>query len=941
MSRGSPLLRRAPGRLLHSGSIAGMILISVALLAGLVSAGPLFGSATNAAGLAQRLSIIPETTAPSKRPVVQVTMVNGPSKAVEPQVKALVDGIPYLGDPATTVVADAWELDSYDHPTPYLMAGNLRLPGVLYYRTGAVEALEIASGKRGAPGIWLPAGPAKDLGLRPGSKFALGKTYRYNIPGCGAPFNEITGDVPDDTATTVTVAGTYKTAEDGRLPLGSYFSRISSTLPSDPGHCSTPASMLIGDQASVDAAIQAVEEIPVWTYLAGLTPAGRTPAHLAAAAAGAARLRLQAAQPGTPIAKVMTTVGTDRSSGAPNFKIDSGLANIHQQAVADAEEASRQGRGIAYAGGILGLAAVVVALRALAQRRRREAELLLGLGTPTRVVIGAGTIELLLPVIVGAAAGWAAAVVIFGEFGPHPQYDSPAVRSAGLSAVLVALVALLANALVGLSQARQISRSLEGRGESRFGSQWLPLLTGATVLAVIATLARERDQSHQDPMAALLPILVLACGCSLIARGATAVGAAIQQRRVKASGHTASADRLVLRGLRRTGVAVTDLVIVLSIGVGVLAYGLLSAAAVGESVTDKAAVLAGAQSTAHIRHSWLLGGGDGPSPKLPAQTTVVWRGNGLLTPDNEYYDLLVVDPTTFAAAAEWGSGPELAQARAALADLGNPKVIERAKPYESTPIPALLVGASNRKAGETAKLRVTFKEEPIEIRRRLSVFPGAVKPTLVLDSRSYFPRLDQSDDPSHEMARGFDFQGDFLTWIWTRTSMPDLLTLMSDHGLPTQETLTLEQARATPVLASARWAAAYQVILGLAAAALAGLAVVVAVDRRVARAAPVDLMLRRFGIRPARLLALRTTELAVTGLAALAVLIGPLALMVVLLPRLIEPDPGLPPSMPIQVTAPPLLLAALAAVIVTVLAALVAARRSATLKPGEVLRDDT
>ena len=63
--------------------------------------------------------------------------------------------------------------------------------------------------------------------------------------------------------------------------------------------------------------------------------------------------------------------------------------------------------------------------------------------------------------------------------------------------------------------------------------------------------------------------------------------------------------------------------------------------------------------------------------------------------------------------------------------------------------------------------------------------------------------------------------------------------------------------------------------------------------------------------------------------------------MVALLPRLIEPDPALPPTMPVQVTAGPLLLSALTAVVVTVLAAFVAARRSATLKPGEVLRDDT
>lgn len=55
MPRGWPLLRRAPSRMLHNGPIGAMILTSVALLAGLVAAGPLFGWATGAGGLARRL----------------------------------------------------------------------------------------------------------------------------------------------------------------------------------------------------------------------------------------------------------------------------------------------------------------------------------------------------------------------------------------------------------------------------------------------------------------------------------------------------------------------------------------------------------------------------------------------------------------------------------------------------------------------------------------------------------------------------------------------------------------------------------------------------------------------------------------------------------------------------------------------------------------------
>jgi hypothetical protein len=177
--------------------------------------------------------------------------------------------------------------------------------------------------------------------------------------------------------------------------------------------------------------------------------------------------------------------------------------------------------------------------------------------------------------------------------------------------------------------------------------------------------------------------------------------------------------------------------------------------------------------------------------------------------------------------------------------------------------------------------------------------------------------------------------------VWTRRSPAALQTELNDRVITPFQSMSLRQARATPVLTSGEWAAAYQAVLGFAAAALAGLALVVAVDRRVARAASVDLVLKRFGVRPSRLLRLRAVELLLTCLAALAVVAAPLALMVALLPRLIEPDPDLPPGMLVHVAPLPIVLSAAAAVALTAVAIAAAARRSATLRPGEVLRDDT
>jgi hypothetical protein len=392
-------------------------------------------------------------------------------------------------------------------------------------------------------------------------------------------------------------------------------------------------------------------------------------------------------------------------------------------------------------------------------------------------------------------------------------------------------------------------------------------------------------------------------------------------------------DRLILRGLRRTGVAVTDLVVVLGIGIGVLGYGLVSSSLVHQAVAAKAAVLAGADSRAQIVSSGALKAGSGPNLRLPPGESVLWRAPGALNPDTQDLDVLVVNPQNFGSAALFGPGRELAAARAALGVFSAPLAA-------GAPVPALLVGPSLRPVGSTAQLVVGTATTAVAVRGHLTAFPGATRPTLVLDARTYFARLPAIDDPTHRVIATFDSPTDYTTWVWSTASLPALRRSLDAKNVAVSATGSLAQARATPVLTSSGWASAYQVTLGVAAALLAGLAIVVAVDRRVARAAPADLVMRRFGVGASRLLRLRTRELAVTGLGALAALALPLLGMVLLVPRLLEPDPDLQPLLTVHWTPVALLLTVLAALAVTALAALAAARRSASIDAGEVLRDD-
>ncbi|GAB6903338.1 hypothetical protein [Kineosporia succinea] len=932
MRVGWPLLRRAPGRLLRSGSLALMLTISVALLAGLVAAGPLFGRATANGSLERKLATVPHNTQANQQAALTLILPGRLWDDTRVAVTKMLDDVPWLDPVVTSVWSGSWENDIYQ-PMPFLGVGDRRKVAVLYHRTGAVEALDVVRGRRGAKGLWLPDGLATELGLEPGDSFRAGKTLddgptlaSCNGPGSGGGSLGLEPGTPTTVASTVTLAGTYRTAPDGRVPTGRYFSALAARLPGDPSRCPLTALLMIGDEETVQGALKAADEIPDWTYSADLSQDGRSLDRLEQAATRAQELRLGPGDLTSDLWKAVAGQGVEP-------RVESGLPALYAEAEADARTAAQQGRGIALAGAALGLAAVVIALRALAQRRRRENELLVGLGTPLRAVVATSALELLLPAVIGALAGAFAAYLAFAFLGPQSRLGADAIVTTLGAAALVALVTLAGNAVVTVLQARSIGRRLAGREPLRSpggaGGFWLPLLLGAAVLAVGSVLARDGRASYTDPLSAVLPILVLAGGSLLLVRLA-AFGTRLRRRPTGTGG--AGVDRLVLRGLRDTGVAVTDLVVVLAIGVGVLAYGLVSADVVHASVHDKTAVLAGATSAAHVPNSPDLGGGEGPAPGLGDGLAVVWRARAQLQPDYTDVDILVVNPETLPAVALWGVGPELAQARQALRKFDEPV---------RGVLPALLVGIPGREPGRGGTVSVGAQELQLIAKADLTAFPGATRPTVVLDARSLFTRLDilgKRQNPS--IAGNIGGQGTYATWLWSSRPAAALETYLDGKHITPLALTSIEQARATPVLTSSGWAATYQIVLGLAALALAGLSVVVAVDRRVARAAPVDLVLRRFGVRPARLVRLRAGELALTGLAALAVLVLPFGVVMTLLPRLVEPGPTLSPAMDVSVPLVPLLLSVLAAAAVTAAAVWVAARRSATLKPAEVLRDD-
>lgn len=266
-----------------------MVLLSVALLSALVTAGPLYGSATARGVLVRALAAIPPQTPPISRPMLEVTVAD-PKAGTQPQIEELFRSVPNLEEPETTIVAHSWRIEQKFKPQPFIRSATGQASALLYHRTGAVTGLPVAEGTPGASGLWLPEPLAEKLAVGPGSSVVVGKDY--------APDKPI-----KDTATTLTVAGTYETRPDGRTPLGPAFTNVVGGLPADPkglpgaDGALLPAYLLIGDLKTISEAVTATREETLLTLAAELSSEGHSPQKLKETADAVSYLQLQAKIP--------------------------------------------------------------------------------------------------------------------------------------------------------------------------------------------------------------------------------------------------------------------------------------------------------------------------------------------------------------------------------------------------------------------------------------------------------------------------------------------------------------------------------------------------------------------------------------------------------------------------------------------------------------------
>jgi hypothetical protein len=496
---------------------------------------------------------------------------------------------------------------------------------------------------------------------------------------------------------------------------------------------------------------------------------------------------------------------------------------------------------------------------------------------------------------------------------------------------------------------------------------WEALLAVAAVTAAAGLVTTVDQGTQRGALALLVPLLLIAAVGAVGGRVAVvALGRVVSARPARppsAGVRPAAAVRRTARWLAVRRLAAPSrersaVVAVLATGVGLLLFAQAAAASTALTIDDRVAVAAGAEATAEVKDSWLLdrqaplsaddpekpGYGDPApgvrNPPLGAGRTVLWRTHIGDPTQFGSADLLVVDPRTFLAAALWGSGQDLAEARRLLerladADARTAAAIEAGS---RAVIPVIAVGYPAVRVGDQVDIVPAVSTVSVEAIGAAAAFPGFGNlPMLVAPATSLFRAIPLEDPRPH--PRPASSPSTFSAEMWDGLGADDAARTLLAFAVPDAKVSTAGAVRSTPRFEAARQALAYQQALGWCAALVALVAFGLYAERTASLAGAADLLLARVGLGGGGVRRARVLEPAVMVAVA-----GALALLAVLLlrpmaGRLLDPQRGAVPAFVLEVDVPVLAVGLAFLAVAALTAAVVALARQRSQSPDRVLRD--
>jgi putative ABC transport system permease protein len=450
-------------------------------------------------------------------------------------------------------------------------------------------------------------------------------------------------------------------------------------------------------------------------------------------------------------------------------------------------EAERRIAAVKAPGRLLEAAGIVVALIVIGMggafafaTRRTEANLLFARGMSPLGAWTKACLESIVPCLGGALIGLALAVGLVLGLGAEGSIASSAVVAAARAVAVGFIVSVL---LVGVVSAIAFPRQLEHRA-AHLGVlarvPWELVLLAFAVFCLRRLRAEEplttAAADTRDPSAflVLFPISLVA-GSALL--GARALRWTARAWRSQAERLRPDAYLAVHRLAGRPGLA-TLLVSAGAICLGTFAYAQTVVRSLETTVEAKAGLFVGSDVQARVSR-------ESPLPEdfpLPITRVTKVPGVGTLSPGGERFDLLAVDPETFASAAFWDdslSDEPLAALTRALDDQG------------SGDVSILFVGSSAPDA-----LDLEGRNVPVSVVGRARAFPGVIAdhPLVVADADAIERAFADTMDPLLEPRASTQF--------WIKGDTAGVLRAIAGLEFAPELVLTAEDVADIPYIAA-------------------------------------------------------------------------------------------------------------------------------------------
>jgi len=710
-------------------------LLGAAVILGLVSASSsLFLSSTASATL-HRLA---EEEADEKTPAVQLIVDSSVSAAVIGYRGELLErelgGL--VGNPILTARGDTVDLRFRDEDE------RVRIIS----RTGALDHVQRLEEVPGA-GVWITDFTARDLGVRAGDRITVATL---------------------ETSTSVRVAGIYRDVYT--QPRSPFWAPLDQFIYPPPGANTRPPLFMLAEfdqYLELEEQLLDDQDVISWEFPIDTSPASAEASRAYVAKLARFRIRL-------------SDSSTELGSAFPRVSYSEPMTGWLGQAGEVVGSVRGPVETLSIAGRAVALAVLAGAGLFMIGRRRVELAVLNARGIgPVRLGVRSAT-EGLLPVALGAAAGWGTALVAIDALEPTGILSRGALREAAVSVVVTALAAVCLLGVVSANAAREQTEHGADRVRrltSRFPWELVVLILAGVALSGL----RARGSSSQaadavpelDRLLLLFPILFIAGAAGLCARGLRYLLPWV--RRLGSRWRPAS--YLASRRLAAAPRSATSLVVASALSVGIFAYAATLSASVRATADLDAALLIG--SDVAVRFS-------GPVPDVheapfPATPVVRMSGVSFVSQADVDLDVIAVDPATFPVTASWQ--PEFADVRVE-------SLMDRIQVEGAARLPVIVAGSIA--SSSEPVLDLPGYEVPLGVVGNARAFPGKVggRPLLVTS-------LDGLDSALVAAGTSLERFAD-ATEIWARASEDDVRAFLGTGDTSVVSAVSADELRSTP-----------------------------------------------------------------------------------------------------------------------------------------------